>query len=87
MLSILDISGIKPENGENPKDYFSKADKLLELDNRLNSLWSIMCKCEFGNKDISEEERTDFYNVLYEVYNKTLKKSNFIKRIYYNIKL
>ncbi len=87
MLSILNIAGIKPENGENPKDYFSKADKQLELCNRLNSLWSVMCRCEFGNKDISEEERTAFYNTLYEIYNKTLKKTNFIKRIYYNIKL
>ncbi len=87
MLSLLDYSEPRRSNGDIPKEYFEKVDKEFELDNKLNKLWEVMCRCEFGNKDVSEKERIDFYNVIVEINSKSMKKLNVIKRTYLNIKL
>ena len=63
MLSILAIAGIKPENGENPKDYFAKADKQLELDKQKQQ--------QEAEKVIRYQDKNIIINIKsYNLYNK-----------------
>lgn len=86
MLSLLEYSDVKRVNSDIPKEYFQKIDRAFELDNKLNNLWEVICRCEFGDKEVSEEERVKFYNVLNETTSKSMKKHSIIKRTYLNLK-